>query len=153
MENVRSTLTEDLLRALGCTAIGIAVTAFIVSIPTALLLFPMVFFYGAMLGVPALMVVLVLIAGFRRNIHRHLGAWCFAAPFLTVIVTAIFAQALLVGESWSNERGYQAFRHLDVVFLLVPMFFGAMVSAGLFYRWTREAEQRGPDFLLSLIHI
>lgn len=147
MKIANSALLDDLLRALGCSALGIAVPAFVLSIPSALTLFPILFFFGMMLGLPAIVVVLVLVISFRANIHRNLGAWCFAAPFLTVIVTAIFAQAVLVGESWFNERGYEAFRHLDMVFLLVPMFFGAMVSAGLFYRWTWEAEQRAPDFL------
>lgn len=145
MKIANSTLWNDLLRAFGCCTLGIAALTLVLSIPSALTLFPILFFFGMMLGLPAIVVVLVLVVSFRANIHGHLSAWCFAAPFLTVIVTAIFAQAVLVGESWFNERGYQAFRHLDMVFLLVPMFFGSMVSAGLFYHWTRQAERHAGD--------
>ena len=152
MKIARSTLSEDLLRAFGCGTLGIAAPAFVLSIPSALTLFPILFFFGIMLGLPAIAVVLILVVSARANIHRYLRTWCCAAPFLTVIVTAIFAQAVLVGDSWFNERGYQAFRHLDMIFLLVPMFFGAVVSAGLFYHWTRQAEQRA-GVPLSLIHI
>ena len=142
MKVVHSTLSEDLLRALGCSAIGIAAPAFIMSIPTALLLFPIFAFYGAILGLPALVVILPLVVSFRSSIHRNLGGWCFAAPFLTVIVTAIFAQAVIVGGSWLNESGYGVFRHLEMPLLLVPMFLGSMLSAGLFYHWTRRRERR-----------
>lgn len=136
----QSKLSDDLFRAFWCFALGVVAPACAFSLPTGLVFFPIFFIFGAILGLPALVVILILVVSFRPTIHRHLGAWCFVAPFLTVIVTAIFALAVIVVGRGFDESVYGIFRELDMPSFLATMFLGSALSAGLFYHWTQKAK-------------
>lgn len=145
MKCVNSSVLDDLQRALGCFAIGVAVPALVISIPTSLILFPVVFFVGVVSGLPAIILSFVLIGSFRGSIHRHLRAWCSAAPFMAVTTTAICSQTALIDGGWFFGGVSQGVWDANMLALMLPTLFGSALAAFIFYRWTREAELQERD--------
>jgi len=146
MESCCSKLSDDLHRAIKCYGSGVAVPALVMGAPAALLPFPIFWAVGAIFGLPVLVLILVLIALFRRNIHRHLGLWCFSMPFLTVfIVGAVFATLAYVTDISRSAMELIWVPNPFTIGLSIGIFVAAMASAAEFYRETRKLSFQTTD--------
>jgi len=135
VDSIRSTLGEDLDRAITSYLMGVGIVAGIVSIPYLLIPAPFLWAIGLFLGLPVLLPALLVVVVFRSSIHRHLFVWCCLAPFLMLVFLAGAAHAfILVGLSFGHI--------MAMPFAQVMVFVGATGAAYLFYTWTRKGEER-----------
>jgi len=137
---MKSTLVDDLHRLFCCYGNGIGILAFVISVPAALLPFPIVWTVGAIMGLPALVTITVLIIVFRRIIHRHLTAWCCLTPFLTVLITVLVVEGPSIDRRLSLEDYWSWLMADEWRYIYLMIFIGAAISAKLFHQQTRETE-------------
>ncbi len=138
----------DYLKIMVCFLFGSAVTAL-----PGMLFAPefwlIVFFYGLIFGLPALILVVVLYSVFIKNILVRPNLWCFWTPF---VLTGSIVSCIYLGLGNGGDIYVRAFLSEGyLTFTVIMIFIGTVAATFLFRSWVlfpkeyaaRRALQKG----------
>ena len=128
-------MTKNLLQIVVCYALGLVGGIFLL-IPIVGRLAVVFLIYGAVLGLPILLIAVLVFILLRPVILRHLVAWCVMAPAVAVIAWMTIEWYTSYAFRGNNVYWYLSLRNVweraGIVFLC------ASIGSAAFWHWNRH---------------
>jgi len=120
-----------IFRLVGSYLVGVLITSFVVSLPGAGELFPLMFLTGAVAGAPILAIVALFVVTFKRFVHSHLTgiAWLLA-PVVTTLLMLLHYFVQFAGHMPVQDYLVQA----EAAYMAAAALLGTGITAYTFIR-------------------